>query len=309
MPFTGQLEDGRPFIATLALQAHGTGVVGDGKQLKFWIDPWLSTEPLKYKFPSLFCLEQDKRCNVADRIPDCNGSHAVCWNWKHYPATEMEIEELIQCHRLLSNVSLSKQVDRWVWRQEDGDGYSVKDARNWIKGEVLSVNNSVYQWCKWIPNKCNIFMWRASLNRIPTKDALLHRNIYVENGLCGLCGEVEESVDHLFSGCRFASGMWDAIASWCNIPRFYVFSLSDVLLVLNDLPYTAKKKDIMYGIIIIACWRIWKARNDKIFNGSVSSVTLLVADVKSLAFLWFKCRHKEGCIDWRNWCNFVLPVM
>ncbi|KAJ0733709.1 putative reverse transcriptase zinc-binding domain-containing protein [Helianthus annuus] len=152
-------------------------------------------------------------------------------------------------------------------------------------------------------------MWRASFDRIPTKSALLHRNVNVGDGLCGLCGDIDETVDHLFSGCRIVCGVWDAIASWCKIPRFFVFSLSDVLHITDQLIYPAKKKEIIYGIIIIVCWRIWKARNEKVFNGVDSNIVHIVSDVKSLGFLWFRSRYKEGSIDWRNWCSFIFPLM
>lgn len=285
------------------------GIVGDGLTLKFWIDPWLCAEPLKSLFPNLFRLDLNKRCNVADRLIGSFGSHTVCWNWKQYPGSNVEIQELIECHRLLANVSLSAQQDRWGWSIGDGDGYTVQDMRKWLKKSYQSEENEVYQWSKWIPRKCNMFMWRASLNRLPTKEALRKRNVFVDDVSCDLCGESEETVDHLFSGCKIIGLIWEAVALWCNIPRFFVFSLSDVLHMMDGLPFKAKKKEIVYGILIVACWRLWKARNDKIFNGTDLNVPHLIADVKSMAFLWFKHRHKEGSIDWREWCNFSFPLM
>ncbi|XP_021975310.1 uncharacterized protein LOC110870437 [Helianthus annuus] len=285
------------------------GVVGDGSTIKFWIDPLHTTEPLKIKFPSLFRLEGRKRCTMADRFFDHNSPPTICWNWKHYPNNGLEVDELIQCHRVLSGVQLSGREDSWAWNQDSGEDFSVKEARKWIKGSDSSVDNTIYNWCKWIPSKCNIFMWRASLDRIPTKNALLHRNVNVGDGLCGLCGDIDEMVDHFFSGCRVVCEVLDAIASWCKIPRFFVFSLSDVLHITDQLIYPSKKKKIIYGIIIIVCWRIWKARNEKVFNRVDSNVVHIVSDVKSLGFIWFRSRHKEGSIDWRNWCNFIFPLM
>ncbi|XP_035840266.1 uncharacterized protein LOC110913908 [Helianthus annuus] len=122
-------------------------------------------------------------------------------------------------------------------------------------------------------------------------------------------GELDETVDHLFSGCRVACGVWDAIGLWCKVPQFFVFSFSDVIHAIDDLPYTNKKKEILRGIIAIACWQIWKARNERVFNGLAINVVRIVSDVKSLAYLWFKSRHKEGSIDWRNWRTFDFPLM
>ncbi|KAJ0577354.1 hypothetical protein HanIR_Chr05g0235021 [Helianthus annuus] len=49
--------------------------------------------------------------------------------------------------------------------------------------------------------------------------------------------------------------------------------------------------------------------NEKIFNGADSNVVQIVSDVKSMGYLWYKSRHKEGTIDWRNWCNFSFSLM
>ncbi|XP_076928110.1 uncharacterized protein LOC143591949 [Bidens hawaiensis] len=105
-------------------------------------------------------------------------------------------------------------------------------------------------------------MWRSSLDRLPTQNALRRRNVQVGDGLCVFCGETEESVDHLFSGCRVACGVWIALAKWCKIPHFFVFSLLDVIKMVSYLAESNTKKERIYGIIIEACWTMWKARND-----------------------------------------------
>ncbi|PWA98441.1 reverse transcriptase domain, Reverse transcriptase zinc-binding domain protein [Artemisia annua] len=285
------------------------GVVGNDTTVKFWIDPWLTSEPLKRVFPTLFRLEANKWCTVADRINVDNRYCAIQWRWKKYPATILEVKELIECHRLVSAVHLNGNEDSWAWNQGSSDGYSVKDARKWLKGNNSSDGNIVFNWCKWIPNKCNIFMWRASLDRIPTQSALRRRNILVGDGLCVFCGETEENADHLFSGCRVACGVWNAIANWCKIPPFFVFSTNDVIKLVTYLGGSEAKKEIIYGVLIVSCWIIWKARNDKIFNGKNTNVVQIVSDIKSMGYLWYRSRHKEGSIDWKNWCNFSVPMM
>ena len=68
-------------------------------------------------------------------------------------------------------------------------------------------DDSRFMWCKWIPNKCNIFMWRANMDMIPTLHALRRRNIYVGEGMCVFCGEAEETSDHLFFACRLVDAV------------------------------------------------------------------------------------------------------
>ncbi|XP_022030536.1 uncharacterized protein LOC110931427 [Helianthus annuus] len=165
------------------------------------------------------------------------------------------------------------------------------------------------RWCKWIPAKCNVFMWRAWLDRIPTKVALSKRNINVGNNLCVLCDEAEETVDHVFAGCRFTDGIWNGVASWCRIPHLFLFSLHDVQNVNDQLGYSLVKKDIILGIMMIACWRIWKMRNEKVFKAANAITTQVLSDIKSLSFLWFNSRRKSARVGWKEWQSFSFDVM
>nr|XP_043621718.1 uncharacterized protein LOC122593355 [Erigeron canadensis] len=52
----------------LGIQNLLKGEVGNGYEIRFWQDMWVSTKPLKVKFPKLFTLEKDKRVKVLDRF-------------------------------------------------------------------------------------------------------------------------------------------------------------------------------------------------------------------------------------------------
>ncbi|XP_022028862.1 uncharacterized protein LOC110929969 [Helianthus annuus] len=115
---------------------------------------------------------------------------------------------------------------------------------------------------------------------------------------------VEETTGHLFTVCRVMSGVWFSIASWCNIAPFFVFSIKDILQVIDYMSASDPKKEIVYGILVLTCWRVWKARNDKVFSDIDTDVVKIVSDIKSLRYLWHRSRSKKGSIDWKGWCNF-----
>ncbi|XP_021986265.1 uncharacterized protein LOC110882588 [Helianthus annuus] len=134
-------------------------------------------------------------------------------------------------------------------------------------------------------------------------EALSRRNLIVGDGLCVHCGEVIENGDHIFTACRLAHGVWCGIVAWLNIPPMFDFSLKDVMQVIDYMDGSTKKKEIVYGILILACWRIWNARNKKVFSNGDLNVVRIVADVKSMGFLWYRCRAKGNVIDWKGWCS------
>ena len=81
--------------------------------------------------------------------------------------------------------------------------------------EVDASSNFVLSWCRWIPIKCNIFVWRAAMGGIPTLMSLRNRHISVVDPMCQLCGFANESVDHIFTSCMVASILWQGISQWC----------------------------------------------------------------------------------------------
>ncbi|XP_022008003.1 uncharacterized protein LOC110907313 [Helianthus annuus] len=156
------------------------------------------------------------------------------------------------------------------------------------------------QWVKWIPAKCNLFFWRAGLNRLPTIEALRRRNINVEAAGCVLCDGPVESIDDIVAECLFTNGVWSGIASWCNIPPIFLFSVLDIHAIADSSGFSQPKKDILRGILVITLWHIWNARNDIVFKKRKVSITQLIADVKALSFLWFNSRCKGNDVKWEG---------
>ncbi|KAM0048221.1 putative reverse transcriptase zinc-binding domain-containing protein [Helianthus debilis subsp. tardiflorus] len=160
--------------------------------------------------------------------------------------------------------------------------------------------------CPWVPLKCNIFVWKAEMNRIPTVETLSRCGILNGEETCQLCSNGDDSVDHLFSSRIIASIVWQKLCAWCRVPIFFVFYFRDLLKINNHCGKKAGEKEAFQGIVIISCWSIWKARNERRFNGKQSKVESTVSEVRSLGFLWFKNRSKYKSVLWLDWCKFVI---
>ncbi|XP_022019589.1 uncharacterized protein LOC110919632 [Helianthus annuus] len=319
MLFMGLVEDGICSRVITSFQEHGLkivlcgrklkvgevpfvgmikGSVGNGTKIRFWIDPWIDHMPLKQRFPSLFRLESDYWCVLADRIETQNDGNLSTWDWKRYPTTEQEMIEVVECQRLITGTRLSQAEDSWVWSIGDSKDYLVKEVEDWLKSTGSEEVSKLFEWCKWIPSKCNIFMWRALLDRIPTRCALRRRNISTGHSCCVFCEDVDVTADHLFTVCRFADGVWNGIVSWCRLPPMIMFSVDDIPKIVDQMGGSKSRRSIVYGIFIITCWRIWKARNEKVFFNITRSVSHVVSDVKSLSFLWYRRMGKDAVVDW-----------
>ncbi|XP_021975427.1 uncharacterized protein LOC110870555 [Helianthus annuus] len=181
------------------------------------------------------------------------------------PASELELHELEVLEERLRHTSFSSGQDEWRWNGDTSGCFSVSAVRKWLGEERLQNQEDVFEWCKWIPNKCNIFMWRALMNHIPTKVALRRRNIHTDD-----------------------TNLMD------DMELHRVQGLSPI------------RKKIVRGVMIVCCWRLWKARNERVFENKDAKVVEVVAEVKALSFLWYNNRHDSKKMDWKSWCNMYM---
>ncbi|MFS7956553.1 putative reverse transcriptase zinc-binding domain-containing protein [Helianthus anomalus] len=285
------------------------GVLGNGRNIRFWIDPWVSRIPLKSLFPDLFRLESEKDCKVYHRLELQDTIWMLSWKWRRLPNTDIEEEQLEDCVQLIEGIALGANNDRWVWDSASGEDFSVFQVRTWLGSDRSVQLASAFEWCKWLPIKCNVFMWHMLMDRIPTKKALQRRCIDCGDLRCKFCNEQEDCIDHIVTACMLTCGVWNGVASWVNLPQFYFFSINDILQIYSSSGCSKAKKSALHGVLILTCWWIWKARNDLIFRDIRRNVVEIVSDIKALGFIWFSSRFKKGLLGWKDWQRFCFDVM
>ncbi|KAJ0476786.1 putative reverse transcriptase zinc-binding domain-containing protein [Helianthus annuus] len=289
----------KPLVDNRTLRGFFRGMVGRGDSIFFWLDPWLRDVPLKEVFPNLFSLEVVKTCSIRDRL--CGN-----WLWRHNPDLDDERSELDALMSAISSISLSDRPDDWSWLPNRPGIFSVNSVKKTLDSLVDCRNLFVLDWCKWVPLKCNVFVWRTEMNRIPTLDVLRSRGIGVGDGICPLCKSEVESVDHLFTSCIMATILWQKISRWCHISPIFAFSFKDLLVIHRDKYIDHRVKPVVHGIIISACWCLWLARNKAVFSGVEAKAESIFSEVRSLGFLWYKNRSRNWSISWSDWCKFVI---
>ncbi|XP_021986079.1 uncharacterized protein LOC110882343 [Helianthus annuus] len=175
----------------------------------------------------LFALEKNKRCWVSNRLSALGVASAVFWDWLRPPVNPEEMVELNSSAALLEGVYRTMENDKWRWSSN-------------VSGQVV-------------------------LDRIPTKNDLVRRNISVDTDLCALCNDEPESVDHLFTACQIAHRVWSQFCDWVRLLPIFAFSLADILDLYKNVNEDKKSKEIVRGLVTVTCWCLWKARNARIF--------------------------------------------
>ncbi|MQL92662.1 hypothetical protein Taro_025291 [Colocasia esculenta] len=72
------------------------------------------------------------------------------------------------------------------------------------------------------PLKVKVLLWRISIGRLPMWDRM-HRLLLGIQTTCVLCGEEDESLDHIFAGCSYSRRVWMEVAvrTHCTIGHHF----------------------------------------------------------------------------------------
>ncbi|XP_076934551.1 uncharacterized protein LOC143600884 [Bidens hawaiensis] len=217
MTFTGPWKQ----IASVQAKFEGLGVnltkafkckVRHGRNTMFWLDTWNGDESLFIQFPLLFQLEVSKNCLVSDRLTMYGGEICGTWEWSREPSSSGEIMKLRNLLLICQNVRLGVGEDQWVWLLDEPNEFSVRSLKKVLNKEIGVVGDYVIWWNNWVPKKVCILGWRAEMERLSTRFSLAKCNVAVPSIVCPICGEVEESAEHIFVSCSFAQATWQVIS-------------------------------------------------------------------------------------------------
>ncbi|PWA38429.1 reverse transcriptase domain, Reverse transcriptase zinc-binding domain protein [Artemisia annua] len=291
------------------LNSYFVGIVGEGSSINFWGDTWLANEPLRIKYPNLFALEKNKWVAVSNRVMVSNGERNLAWEWRRSPSTNDEVMELFDLLAAIYNYQWKEGGDRWEWRGDKEGVYTVSKAKRLIANRLLTVSDAKIKWKGWPPLKCKIMVWRAVLNRLPTRSELQKRGIHLDDLLCPLCNTVAETATHLFTGCFFTSEIWARVGSWCRLNPIFAFEVSDLAMMADTYSKTKEEKQIIRGIIYTSMWCIWNERNARIFTGKSRKAIEVVETIKSSSFFWVRHRSRLKVCHWNVWCKYPMNLM
>jgi hypothetical protein len=140
-------------------------------------------------------------------------------------------------------------------------------------------------WCKiWSLKhwpKITLFLWLVSHSSILTWDNLSKRG-FVGPSICILCGEADETMNHLLNSCPYTAQLWDQLALIMRTSDRLRDSIIDTISEWRDQafhsPLLNRIWQLLPGFIL---WQTWKERNRRLFRNT--------------SLPWQHCWHQCRC--------------
>ncbi|GJV73082.1 RNA-directed DNA polymerase, eukaryota, reverse transcriptase zinc-binding domain protein [Tanacetum coccineum] len=269
--------------------------VGNGEATSFWNVAWLGDFPLKQTYPRLYFLELDKHVSVASKLR----ANSLISSFRWSPRSGIEEEQLLLLISNTSSVMLPNISDRWSWLLDSLDDFSVKSTREFIDDSMLPKTDVPTRWVKSIPIKINIFAWRVSLDKLPTRLNLSLRGLDIPYIICPLCSLAVESTSHFPFSYQLARQLMIKVVHWWELEYQDFHSYEDWLLWFKNLRVFKWLKDVFEGVCYISWWVIWKFRNRVLFGINFPRLDLLFDDIVRLSFHWCSSRCSSN-FDWNT---------
>lgn len=115
-----------------------------------------------------------------------------------------------------------------------------------------------------VPHKVRHFWWRACSNNLATNENLVQRKCG-NSKACPVCGDYDETVEHLLFDCQWVRAVWFGCNVQLNMGHGSLVSVagwtSQVIGKENELIHFLSK-------VVTIAWLVWKTRNEFIFSSN-----------------------------------------
>ena len=212
---------------------HSAFQVGDGAQVKFWLDTWCGDQPLQDTFPNLFRLARVLDVSVADHLQILGTSH----HWDvvfSRQAQDWELEIVSAFMELLYSCPIRRgSLDEMCWRLSSQKAFTVRSYYSCL----LQPSGSFFPWKSvWkskVPTRVAFFTWTAALERILSVDNLRKRRVIIIDW-CYMCKAHGKTVNHLLLHYTVAQELWSLIFALFGIAWVMPRGVVDLLSCWSD---------------------------------------------------------------------------
>lgn len=147
--------------------------------------------------------------------------------------------------------------------------------------------------------------WKILREQLPTRDNLKKRNIIplTTSSECVVCGEVKESIPHLFFVCSFARYVWSKFYQWIDVALVSQPSRTIHFLTHSEMFDPGKITTFTSTMWTRVMWTLWNLHNDLIFNAAQLCPIKAFNKIKAHMWCWFVVKENSF-----SSCPFAMCV-
>ena len=201
-----------------------------------------------------------------------------------------EEEQVHQLTTIIAGAQWKRSVsDGWIWNEGNLKEYTVRSGYKVLSefGNQLSNNCFRELWSLKVAGSAQLCVWKAMLDKLPTRLNLVKRGIIIPTNLCPLCKKAEESVQHVFINCEVAQKVWDNCDRWIGISSVRQHTIVNHYQNFYLLCYNRKANVVWKSVWVAVVWEIWYHRNRIVFkNGMVDDM-----EISWTKFRWLRMNY------------------
>lgn len=162
-------------------------------------------------------------------------------------------------------------------------------------------------WLSSLWSKVNIFGWRLRRNFLLCNLNLTLRGIHAPSLSCSLCMEDCESTEHVILGYSFIVKLRNLVASWWGIKLLFLWDMTNLYSqdTLNLVP--KNYRNYWEATLTITAWAIWHARNERITEGTFSSLLEIFSNIHLFSYHWINNRRSKTSGTLTDWISYSIP--
>ncbi|CAN1179882.1 Aldehyde oxidase 4 [Linum perenne] len=166
-------------------------------------------------------------------------------------------------------------ADHITWGLERDGRFRIRSAYTLAAEDEVEPREGVWKtiWRWKGPQRIRQFIWLVAHQRLLTNGERRRRHL-TEIGACQVCPEEEETVLHVLRDCPLASATWELLAFPSDNHSFFQTPL---LPWIEDF-IRRPELSLLFGV---TCWFLWRYRNDRVFNGKLTTAVTLTRHIQA----------------------------
>jgi exonuclease III len=261
---------------------HAFWEIGNGETALFWQDSWQQWPALNAEEWSNDICAQAIGVGLTKVADYWQNNHAEdTWRCWHLDRERINLAQQIDLAPLQEELAKRKipirdgaDILRWGYKPQGSyttqEAYQLKTRTN---GTIdMEIWGKIWNLKHW--PKITLFLWLVLNSSILTWDNLLKRG-FIGPSICTLCGQAEETMNHLLNTCHYTAQVWDQVAITMRTSDRLRDSIIETLINWRDQPFSSPYLNRVWQLLPgFVLWQVWKERNNRIFRNKANQWSL-----------------------------------